>query len=211
MFQYLRMKNCFFLLLLSISVAAGAQTKLIALKSHSGTASGTEWLTSEFDDITASDFGMYPEPTVKFAVLDSVIFVCDTLSIMVTSRRCTLRGAQEATSTVWWVGRANAIRHPLFSRQHQLDSIRRVLKKNYNFRNPIEKVVFVGFDNDSCAGGQQTDRVRGELPIAGKQIDGGPFDATGISILAGILCSSLLAGWCCWKYYRPTVRISYIG
>lgn len=37
--------------------------------------------------------------------------------------------------------------HPLFPKQHSLDSIKQVLANDYNFQNQLETIVFVGYDN----------------------------------------------------------------
>lgn len=128
-----------FLLLLT-STFAIAQTKMIEHKSHSGTI-------ANFDpeNVPNSNFGVAPRRNVTKARLDSVIFVDEHTAIMVTSN-CEVDF--DGSDTTWWKpGRETVIDHPLFSKQHQLSFIKTELKNQYHFRNNINSVVFIGYDN----------------------------------------------------------------
>ena len=132
-------------LTLLISVAF-AQTKLIAHKSHSGSKQHfNKSLTNNIFNNKSSNFGMAPQRFVKNAKLDSVIFISKSKAILVTSTCFT--DIYIDTASVWNPGREVATNHPLFSKQHALDSIKQIISSQYNFTNPIEKVVFIGYDN----------------------------------------------------------------
>ncbi len=143
------MKNIYalsFLILLSFTVA-NAQTKLISFKSHSGRISNFKTvLANNLFDIKHSNFGVAPTPEVLYAVLDSIVYINDSTSIMWTSSFCTW-GRRGRDTIDWTPGGTYLHRHPLFSRKHSLDSIKNVLDKEYNFRNPADSVVFIGYDN----------------------------------------------------------------
>jgi len=99
-------------------------------------------------DMSFHNLGMAPRPRIKLASLDSVIYLTDSTSIMVTSNYCsydsTIRYAE-----LWMPGKDTVVDHPLFSEQHALDSIKTNLKTEYHFANNIDSVVFVGYDNNS--------------------------------------------------------------
>ena|ERR1700741_366366 len=174
----------------------GAQTKKIAFKSHSGAAENfTAYLSNAFFESESSNFGMAPRKIVKTAKLDSLIFVSDTSIVMVTSNYCTDRYDNDAT-TLWQAGKDTVINHPLFRRQHSLDSIKKVLKNQYHFRNSIDSVTFIGYDNQSspASGTKKRNAVPVILPADPKKT--GPpgwqlFTAVGfiafMSVIAGIL------------------------
>ncbi len=123
-----------------------AQTKLISHKSHSGSISNFKIALDEnLWDLSASDFGEAPRPDIHYSVLDSLVFVNDSVSIMWTSSYCSWWGDKDTTK--WMPGGAYLHKHPLFSKQHALDSIKSVLDSTYNFRNKAESAVFVGYDN----------------------------------------------------------------
>lgn len=201
------MKRSIILLLCFISIAALAQTKKIAFKSHSGSAENFSLaLENELFDMENSNFGVAPSYEIQQARLDSVIFVCDTLALMVTSQQCmrVLRHSQQPLENprIWKPGKAEVINHPLFSKQHSLDSIKEVIRTQYNFQNPIEKVVFIGYDNNIpvTEKKKKPDHVRGMVLPA--DIGNTPGRGTGGLIVAGILLASLLGGVLSWQYYR---------
>ncbi len=149
------MKNFTFLFVL-VSFTGFCQTRLISHKSHSGsTATFTTALKNNLFDSDASNFGVAPIRTVKTAQLDSVIFISHDKAVMVTSEYChteDMRGRakednEKAERTLWKAGRDTVYNHPLFSRNHSLDSIRSVLKNDYFFKNDIDNTVFIGYDN----------------------------------------------------------------
>src|SRR5215213_6963470 len=98
--------TCCLVLCLLTAVFSKAQTKLIAHKSHSGTAATFKiaYETGSFD-IENSNFGMAPERMVTNSSLDSVIFISDTVAIMVTSEYCRRRNSTQAATTKWRAGK----------------------------------------------------------------------------------------------------------
>lgn len=141
-----------FCLCLIYPLTTFAQTRLISHRSHSGSnANFILALESELFDMPFSNFGMAPQRNVRTAELDSVIFVSDSVAVMVTSNYCqwvTMGDTLDANfKSLWKAGRDTARHHVLFSRQHELDSIKLILKKQYHFRNPIDSVKFIGYDN----------------------------------------------------------------
>ena len=135
---------CVFSLFLCVQFCF-SQTKLIAHKRHSGTDFHYA-LSNNTSDIKDSNFGEAPTRLIKTANLDSVIYIDDKKAIMVTSGYCREMRVIDSMS-VWKPGRDTVYNHDLFSRKHQLDSIKQVLKTEYNFKNDIDKVVFIGYDN----------------------------------------------------------------
>lgn len=136
-----------FALLFFIGGGLFSQTKKIFHRSHSGKESRFKIiLLSNLPDLEGSNFGQAPNRIVKSAKLDSVIFVSPEKAILVTSNYCQKRHEPGEEAKLWKAGREEANNHPLFSRQHALDSIKRELK-NYNFQNDLNSVVFVGYDN----------------------------------------------------------------
>jgi len=136
------------LLIICCSVLSGhlfSQTKLIAHKSHSGTSetfsiSLTEALFSD----PGSNFGAYPERFITTAKLDSLIFLSDTTSVMVTSRVST--NTWNDSVTVWRPGRDTVVNHPAFSRVRGVDKIRSSIQEDFHFRNSAGSVIFINGD-----------------------------------------------------------------
>lgn len=124
-----------------------SQTKLIAHKRHSGNNFAYA-LKHNSSDVANSNFGVAPMREVKNAQLDSVIYLNEEKAIMVTSYHC-VSIFDESKSSVWEAGRDTVYNHPLFSHQHNLDSIKHVLKTQYHFQNDMDSVVFVGYSNDA--------------------------------------------------------------
>ncbi|MCD6066672.1 MAG: cell wall anchor protein [Bacteroidetes bacterium] len=194
-----------FLFMTTISLA---QTKKIAWKSHSGSAATfSAAFENELFDMNFSNFGMAPTKIVKNAKLDSVIFISDHKAIMVTSEYCYDR--YEKTTTLWEAGKDTVIDHPLFSRQHSLDSIKNVVKHHYYFRNPVDSVKFIGFDNKkipassipppSSSSSQQKPDEQVVIPVSGSGNSKPPFG--GLPVYIGILViGSLFAGLFSWNY-----------
>jgi hypothetical protein len=199
-------KICIAIILVVAANHLSAQTKEIAFKSHSGTATNFKSILGNELFDTDSDFGVAPVRTVKNAELDSVIFVSDSVAIMVTSDYCRhidVTTNQFETESLWKAGSKKVYNHPLFSKKHSLDSIKDVIRLKYNFRNPVEKTVFVGYDN----GDQQEYFL---TPAASTPGDDGPSTPgpSFIWMLGLILGLSLLGGWVSWKYWQVVTRTS---
>ncbi|MFT4601748.1 MAG: hypothetical protein ACI857_001931 [Arenicella sp.] len=187
-----------------ITVAASAQTKLIAFKSHSGSMHNFEnALSNPKMDLMNHNLGGPPNnnligpqilmPTVS--EIDSLIFISETEVVIITSNYCSNPEFLFDTTEVglalpWSGGKDTVINHPLFSRQHSLDSIKAILKRDYNFRNDIEKTVFIGYDNEN-------DENSSPVIVTPSSPSGG----IGI-ILSSLLLASLLIGLMSWIMSR---------
>ena len=129
-----------------------SQTKLISHKSHSGSNENFRVSVEEnLFDIGDSNLGAAPDRFERNANLDSVIYISKEKIILVTSEHCITSDRNDykiINKKVWNAGRETVFHSPLFSKNHSLDSIKSVLKQEYNFRNDINKVVFIGFDNN---------------------------------------------------------------
>src|SRR5436190_17041259 len=100
---------------------SSAQTKKIAYKSHSGNMRFfAKALAMNAGDMSCSSPGAAPEEYVEHARLDSVIYVNDTTSVMVTSRTFGRYRIQRS----WVPGHETVYHHPLFSKKHELDKIK---------------------------------------------------------------------------------------
>ncbi|NOT51831.1 MAG: hypothetical protein HOP10_11210 [Chitinophagaceae bacterium] len=186
--------------------AAGySQTKKIAFKSHSGNVENFSIaLANELFD-NGSNFGMAPTPEIKNAQLDSVIFVSDSLAYLVTSQYCTYKRQPKSEPRLWRAGREIAYHHPLFSKKHSLDSIRKIIKQQYYFKNNIDKVIFVGYDNDrSC----DSFPVKVSIPVTLVTGDDKSKQAgSSVPMIAGgILFLSGLGGFISWKLHKPRLQ-----
>lgn len=139
-------KTLSIIVLLAVSATLPAQTKLIAHKSHSGSTAHFAMITANsLFDPEDSNFGQGPEPFVKTAQLDSVIFISDSVVVMVTSAYCQFRHDKSA-GMKWQPGRDTVLHHPLFSAHFSLSEIKRRMKRDYYFRNPVDSVRFIGYD-----------------------------------------------------------------
>jgi hypothetical protein len=189
-----------FCLLCNLAIA---QTKKIAFKSHSGSAEyfAVAAETNLFD-MEDADFGVLPQRDVKNALLDSVIFVSDSVAIMITSeycRRSDFNNRPVNAYRLWKSGREVVYSHPLFSRNHSLDSIRQVIQSQYNFKNPADKIVFVGYDN------KKRKYKCNELIPAGNNTGNKnptPFDGPFKLIFTLIMVTSGSAGFITWRWYK---------
>ncbi|MFZ4106495.1 hypothetical protein [Flavobacterium sp.] len=138
------------------SLISLSQTKLISHKSHSGTNENFRLaLEDNLFDIGDSNLGDIPYREIKNAQLDTVIYISKDRAVMKTSEFCKIENRynrnieDKSLGNFWKKGTDTVFNHPLFSRKHSLDSIKNVLKQEFYFKNDIEKVIFIGFDNKS--------------------------------------------------------------
>lgn len=168
------MKRILLFTVLFFQSFAFSQTKLISHKSHSGSATTFRTaLEHNLFDIGDSNFGAAPFEIVQNAQLDTIVFLSDEKVVMVTSEYCKethisnievvfreINGIRtgikqertpDSTSfrNFWKAGKDTLVSHPLFSKKHSLDSIKNVLKEEYHFKNDIDNVVFIGYDNET--------------------------------------------------------------
>lgn len=198
------MRQLFLCLFSFASISLCAQTKKIAFKSHSGSAENFyASLEDHLFDMDNSNFGVAPQRDVKTAQLDSVIFVSDSLTILVTSEYCTKTdwntNQPKGNSRLWKAGHEKAVNHPLFSRNHSLDSIKAIIKEQYNFKNPVEQVVFVGYDNKKKK--YKSNNITPVIPSSGDN-DQTPFGPPLVLVFGLIIGLSLLAAFISLKIYQ---------
>ncbi len=132
---------------LFISSLTFSQTKTIAFKRHSGVKSNfSAFLKLEGINGSTSNLGMAPEKWVRNSELKKVIFINDTLAAMVTEETCYNEYSyQQEETEKWRAGTDTVIRHPLFSSELTVDSMRKILHADYYFANDMKDVEFVGF------------------------------------------------------------------
>lgn len=195
------MRQLFIAILILFCSSLMAQTKEIAFKSHSGNMNNFSIaLSSELFDSGESNFGL-PAPTdLKTYKLDSVIYVSATVSVIVIKeyRRQPLQPKDSAK--LWRTGKDTLYNDPMLGRKHSLDSIKTVLKTTGNYINPVDRIVFIGYDNKN-----QKNNI---LPVSftGDDTNNSPFDMKLLLMLGAILVLSLLGGWLSWKFYQPSLQ-----
>lgn len=195
--------TCLFIL---TCLAATAQTRLISHKSHSGSnATFAVAFKDNLFDIGASNLGEAPRRQVTTAKLDSVIYIAPGKALMVTSNYCSYKSygdETESPKTLWRAGRDTVYNHPLFSRRHALDSIRRQLKQEYYFKNDIDSTVFIGFDNKDARKSKKKKRS-----IAPPLYDNGRFPSAPILVFALALLSAVLGFVVHYHHKTSSVRL----
>lgn len=141
------MKNLSYLVhfaLIFSSCQIFSQTKLISYKSHSGNMEYFEKSIVENSfNTNYSNLGMAPQRFVTNSKLDSVIIIDDKKSVIVTSNFCKIRG--NSNPEKWNPGRDTVYNHSVFS-DDNIDSVKKVLKSEYNFQNDIDSTVFLKYD-----------------------------------------------------------------
>jgi hypothetical protein len=208
----------FALILLITTESLLAQTKLIAHKSHSGTR-------ATFGSFRLADglgLGAAPYRNIKTALLDSVIYISDSVAIMVTSNYCTrvspdYRASNDYTmeermhnARIWEAGRDTVYNHPLFSKQHQLDTIKAILDRDYNFNNGADKVKFIGYDNGKPLKKVIKKKKSGFLPLVPSQNNRPPFDFQLLMLIGCVTLFSMLAGVISWKLYHIKMLVQKV-
>lgn len=140
------MKQLFIFFSIFTAYAVNAQTKVIAHKSHSGKSK-----TLFSNPIGTSNFGMAPQRFVRNSKLDSVILISDKVAIMVTSEHCYTEdydGRDKSSINLWSAGKDTVYEHEVFNSSKSVEEIRKMLKADYFFANPVESIVFIGFDGN---------------------------------------------------------------
>jgi hypothetical protein len=188
-----------------VSTALAAQTKKIAFESHSGNMDNFSIaMTNDLFNSDESDFGLPPSKDVKTYKLDTVIFISDSISVMVKREYSRLFTAPKDSAKFTRAMKDTIYNDPLFARKHSLDSIRVVLKKYNYYMNPVNKVVFIGYDNK-----KPVVKKHNILPLVITDDNPGnnsPFDVQLALMLGTILLLSLLGGWLTWKFYQPRLQ-----
>lgn len=144
------MKNLSFLIHLAVLLLSGqsfAQTKLISYKSHSGNMEYFEKsIVEDSYNTNYSNLGIRPEPYIINPKLDSVIIIDDKKSVIVTSGLH--KDRRNSNTEKWNTGRDTVYNHPIFSSQN-IDSVKNVLRRNYNFENDLDSTVFLKYDKET--------------------------------------------------------------
>ena len=155
--------------------------------------------------IKHSNFGMRPNPRIKNAQLDSIIFLSENTAVMVTSTYCKWR-EQDKKTTFWKAGRDTLRNHALFNKKHSVKHIKKVLKKKYHFKNSIKDVKFIDYSGKFEKKGEDKEEKRNT--VAPLQISQptqpphNPFLLVMISIIAAI---ALLTGAIAWNLRKAGV------
>lgn len=182
-----------------------AQTKLISHKSHSGS---TEDFRVSFEkelfDIGNSNLGAAPDRFERNAKLDTVIYVSKQKAIMITSEHCVSANRYDhkiIKKSIWRAGKDTVYNHVLFSKNHSLDSIKKVLKEEYNFKNDIENVVFIGFDNKKIS---KKRKKKNAIPVTGFKTN----LPSKMSLWWSVFVISTLMAFVSWKFSNAKKIIS---
>lgn len=194
------MRKLFIGLLSLLSTGLFAQTGKIAFKSHNG---NMEYFDIAIEDGSDGGFGLPVPSKVKTYKLDSVIYVSDSVSVIVIREYRRSENEHADSAKLFRVGKDTLYKDPLLVHKHSLDSIKTVLTGLGYYVNPIKKVVFVGYDNK-----KNGDRKLNFTPLIDvhKGDDNSPFDMKMLLMLGTILLLSLLGGWLSWKYYQPKLQ-----
>jgi hypothetical protein len=125
--------------------AISAQTKVIAFKSHSGSMSNFyELVINRNIEMMCHNLGMAPQRIVQEAALDTVIYVNDTTSVMITSMVCTDLNRPYRGADVWSAGIDTVYNDEVWNDENP-EKIKNKLKEEFYFKNNMDSVVFIGF------------------------------------------------------------------
>jgi hypothetical protein len=166
-----------------------SQTPTLAHKSRSNPSEINQELDHNY-----SNFGIAPNRYVIAAKLDSLIFLNDSLTIMVTSkghisipyRRDTSDYSSHKEMGKWSPGRDTVKNHPIFNLQKPEIEIRVIIEEDYNFINSADSIVFVYYKAPLTRKQvrKQKKKKKSFLPIWIKQNPGSLFILLILSLLA---------------------------
>jgi hypothetical protein len=184
------MKKLLFLLSCFISLTALSQTKMIAFKSHSGSAENfSTALDQDLFDMDEADFGLPPK-----VLLDSVIYVKKSVAVVVTRR-----GEGDAAPVKQ---RDTVHSKTLFTKKVPLDSLRRKIRTVIRFDNSPDSIKFIGFDKSAAMKKQS-----GGMPVISFTDNRyNPFDGMALAVTGLIVLASVLAGWAAWRLKHKTFQ-----
>ncbi len=192
-----------------VSTNLPAQTKKIAFESHSGNPENFNIaLTNDLFDSDNSNFGLPVPNDIKTYKLDSVIYVSDTVSVIVIREYRRPADQPRDSAKLWRVGKDTLHNDPLLGHKHSLDSIKTVLNTLGYYANPIKKVEFVGYDNKKPGDNKTDDKKLNVIPVTviDDSNNNPPFDMQLALMLGTILLLSLLGGWLSWRFYQPRLQ-----
>ena len=199
------MRQLFIALLIFTGSSLLAQTKEIAFKSHSGNMNNFNIaLENELFDNGESNFGLPSDK--KSYKLDSVIFISDSVSVMVTKEYHRAFNEPEDSAKLWGVKKDTVYNNPLFVRKNSIDNIKKALQKDGKYINPVDKTIFIGFDNMKSK--DKKSQKNNIIPVSftGDDNNNSPFDIKLLLMLGAILVLSLLGGWLSWKFSHPRLQ-----
>lgn len=200
----MKIHHLFVAVLSLVSASLPAQTKKIAFESHSGSMENFNIaLTNDLFDSDNSNFGLPVPNDIKTYKLDSVIYVSDTVSVIVIREYRRLAAQPKDSAKLWRVGKDTLYNDPLLGHKHSLDSIKTVLDTLGYYANPIKKVEFVGYDNKK-PGDKKLNFI--PLTVIDDSNNNPPFDMQLALMLGTILLLSLLGGWLSWRFYQPRLQ-----
>ena len=212
------MRQLLFLILVCMAGKLTAQTKEIAFKSHSGDMKNFRVaMDDKLFGADESNFGL--PPNVTSYSLDSVIYLSENKVLLVKTVYKREYGEPKDSDRVVRTQRDTISSQPLFFQRHALDSIRRELKKTSECINPVNKIIFVGYDNkrgkkkNSAMEPEKKENSPVFLLPSGDITDrtgndSSPSDNNPFFIIALILTISSFGGWVSWKLYKPRVQIA---
>jgi len=141
------MKNLSFLIHFALLFLSGnmlSQTKLISYKSHSGNMEYFKKnIVEDSYNTNYSNLGILPDRYIVNSKLDSVIIIDNKKSVIVTSSFCKSRIGKNFER--WEPGRDTIYNRTVFSSQN-IDSVKSVLRRTYNFQNNLDSTVFLKYD-----------------------------------------------------------------
>lgn len=185
------MKKLLLLCSCFISLAALSQTKMIAFKSHSGSAENfSAALEQNLFDMEESDFGLPPK-----VLLDSVIYIKKSVAVVVTRRG-------EEGDAAPFKQRDTVHSKTLFTKKVPLDSLKRKIRTIIRFDNSPDSVKFIGFDKSAAMKKQS-----GVVPVSSFTDNRyNPFDGQALAVTGLIILASVLAGWAAWLLKHKTLQ-----
>ena len=192
-----------------LSTSLFAQTKKIAFESHSGNPENFSIAMN--NDLFSSEESDYGLPANKAAYkLDSVIFISDSVSVLVSKEYKRPWNATSDSQDVFVrVKKDTVYNDPWFSRKYLLDSVKKIIDKKGNYET-TNKTKFVGFDNKKSGVKKTGDKLQQQLvPVAitnDPPDNNSPFDNQLALMLGTILLLSLLGGFITWKFYKPRLQ-----
>lgn len=207
--NYILMRQLFFISLCFFNICLFAQTKKIAFESHSGNPDNFNIsLTNDLFDNDESNFGL---PANKTAYkLDSVIFISDSVSVLVSKEYKRSWSATSDSQDVFVRLKKDTVYNdPLFSRKYLLDSVKKIIDKRGNYET-TNNTKFVGFDNKKKGVKKTEEKPQQQLiPVAitnDPPDNNSPFNMQLAIMIGAILLLSLLGGFITWRFYKPRLQ-----
>lgn len=181
-----------------IGTFANGQTKLIAHKSHSGSAETFETaLKNDFFDLESSNFGEAPFHKRPERILDSVVFISDTITVLVCSNKSNSPGNQSEKYAI------TLSNHPIVSKKHSKKKIKTFLKEEYNFQNSLDSVPFIEY-KDSTTKLTKNKKKEGSFSLIPQNPSQPPFDKSKLLLVGLVGVFAILAALISlkWKQLR---------